>query len=209
MKINLPAEIKQFIDESISFTIHYVPTRSKTNVVVALFPVENAMYTIIFSHGNATDLGQMFPIFAQMSKILQVNIIGYDYSGYGASTGSPSEAQTYRDIEAVYLWIIQTLSVSPESVILYGQSVGSGPSTYFASRVAVGGLILHSAILSGLRVLTENRGIFACCDIFPNINAITRVRCPVFIIHGEVPSLRKSFAVLNSFIFIRMTLKFP
>ena len=128
----------------------------------------------------------MFPILAKMCKILQVNIIGYDYSGYGTSSGSASESQTYKDIEAVYLWAVQTLNIPPDSVILYGQSVGSGPSTYLASRIVVGGLILHSAITSGLRVLTAKRGIFACCDIFPNIDTISRVRCPVFLIHGEV-----------------------
>lgn len=72
-------------------------------------------------------------------------------------------------------------------IVLYGQSVGSGPSCYLASgarRDEIAGLILHSPILSGVRVLSESRGILACFDIFPNIDRIQRVRCPVFIMHG-------------------------
>jgi hypothetical protein len=44
-------------------------------------------------------------------------------------------------------------------------------------------MILHSPILSGLRVLTENR-LLCCFDIFPNIDRIQSVKCPVFVIHG-------------------------
>ncbi|KAL6959381.1 Alpha/beta hydrolase domain-containing protein 17C [Sarracenia purpurea var. burkii] len=48
----------------------------------------------------------------------------YDYSGYGASTGKPSEFNTYYDIEAVYDCLKNEYGVKQEDVILYGQSVG-------------------------------------------------------------------------------------
>lgn len=39
-------------------------------------------------------------------------------------------------------------------MILYGQSVGSGPTLHLASRLPrLRGVVLHSAILSGIRVL--------------------------------------------------------
>lgn len=60
--------------------------------------------------------------------------------------------------------------------------------TYTRRKVA--GLVLHSPIMSGLRVLTQNRCL-ACCDIYPNIDLVTSVSSPVFVIHGnrdqEVP----------------------
>jgi hypothetical protein len=41
-----------------------------------------------------------------------------------------------------------------EDLILYGQSVGSGPTLHLASKLQnLRGVVLHSAILSGLRVL--------------------------------------------------------
>mmetsp|Transcript_3715 Transcript_3715/g.7635 ORF Transcript_3715/g.7635 Transcript_3715/m.7635 type:complete len:95 (+) Transcript_3715:170-454(+) len=35
-----------------------------------------------------------------------------------------------------------------------------------------------------MRVLTPSRAL-ACLDIFPNIDRIKKVNCPVFIIHGQ------------------------
>ena len=87
-------------------------------------------------------------------------------------------------MKMVYEWVVNNLAKHERNVILYGQSVGSGPSCYLASRRAdVGGLVLHSPFTSGMRVLTPSRAL-ACLDIFPNIDRIRRVRCPVFIIHG-------------------------
>ena len=43
--------------------------------------------TLLFSHGNAEDLGMMFPRMKALSKMLGVNIMAYEYTGYGISTG--------------------------------------------------------------------------------------------------------------------------
>lgn len=144
--------------------IHFLPV-GKHSILLLYFPSPQATATIIFSHGNATDCGAMFAYYARIAQTLQVNVVAYDYSGYGASGGSPSEEQTYADITAAYNWTKITTSTP---ILLYGQSVGSGPSCYLASRVPIAGLILHSPILSGVRVLTDSR-LLACWDIYPNI----------------------------------------
>mmetsp|Transcript_31969 Transcript_31969/g.95744 ORF Transcript_31969/g.95744 Transcript_31969/m.95744 type:complete len:512 (-) Transcript_31969:259-1794(-) len=142
--------------------------------------------TIIYSHGNATDVGAMCYMQAVLAKCLDCNVVVYDYSGYGASGGVPLEANTYRDVKLVYDYVVRELCDGDESkVVLYGQSVGSGPSCYLCSRREnVGGLILHSPFTSGMRVLTPSRAL-ACLDIFPNIDRISKVRCPVMVIHGQ------------------------
>lgn len=44
--------------------------------------------------------------------------------------------------------------IREEDIVLYGQSVGSGPTLDLAARLhRIRGVILHSAILSGLRVM--------------------------------------------------------
>lgn len=76
--------------------------------------------------------------------------MGYDYSGYGRSTGSPSVASTLNDISACLEWLYAA-GKQPSDLVLYGQSVGSGPSVYLAAvSDPVGGLILHSALASGV-----------------------------------------------------------
>lgn len=66
----------------------------------------------------------------------------------------PSEFNTYHDIEAVYNCLKSEYSIKQEDIILYGQSVGSGPTLHLASRLQrLRAIVLHSAILSGIRVL--------------------------------------------------------
>lgn len=146
----------------------------------------NNTKTIIYSHGNATDIGAMYYLQVVMAKGLQCNVITYDYSGYGESGGVPLENNTYNDVEMVYDYALKKVvrNANEKNIIIYGQSVGSGPSCYICKkRKNVGGLILHSPFMSGMRVLTPSRAL-ACLDIFPNINRIKYVSCPVMVIHG-------------------------
>lgn len=48
------------------------------NEIVAMY-VKNpsASLTLVYSHGNATDLGQMYHIFAELSLHLGVNLMGF------------------------------------------------------------------------------------------------------------------------------------
>lgn len=66
----------------------------------------------------------------------------------------PTEYNTYADIDAAYKCLKEQYGVKDEQLILYGQSVGSGPTVDLASRLpTLRGVVLHSPILSGLRVL--------------------------------------------------------
>lgn len=129
-------------------------------------------------------------MYSLLSTYLKVNVVGYDYTGYGASMEygtKPTEHQSYMDIETVYAYCLEKKIVADPSIelILYGQSVGSGPSCYLAKKRPIAGLVLHSPIMSGLRVLTDSRAL-ACFDIFPNISRIRSINVPLFVIHGEV-----------------------
>ncbi|KAF5178524.1 Alpha/beta hydrolase domain-containing protein 17B [Thalictrum thalictroides] len=155
------------------------------NEIVALY-VKNplASLTVLYSHGNAADLGQMYELFVELSIHLRVNLMGYDYSGYGQSSGKPSEHNTYADIEAAYRCLEEVYATKEEDVILYGQSVGSGPTLDLASRLdRLRAVILHSPILSGLRVMYPVKRSY-WFDIYKNIDKIPLVNSPVLIIHG-------------------------
>uniref|UniRef100_A0A0E0CH38 AB hydrolase-1 domain-containing protein n=1 Tax=Oryza meridionalis TaxID=40149 RepID=A0A0E0CH38_9ORYZ len=165
-------------------------TKRGTEVVAMYVRQAGARLTLLYSHGNAADLGQMFELFVELSAHLNVNLMGirirrlYDYSGYGQSSGKPSEHNTYADIEAVYRCLVETYGASEENIILYGQSVGSGPTLDLASRLPrLRAVVLHSPILSGLRVMYPVKHTY-WFDIYKNIDKIPLVRCPVLVIHG-------------------------
>ncbi|CAL5324915.1 unnamed protein product [Camellia sinensis] len=159
-------------------------TKRGTEIVAVYMKNPAAESTVLYSHGNAADLGQMYELFSVLSIHLRVNLMGYDYSGYGQSTGKPSEQNTYADIEAAYRCLEETYGVKEEDVILYGQSVGSGPTLDLASRLPrLKAVALHSPILSGLRVMYPVKRTY-WFDIYKNIDKIPLVGCPVLVIHG-------------------------
>ncbi|KAH7692876.1 putative alpha/beta hydrolase protein [Dioscorea alata] len=167
-----------------SLDVLMVDTKRGNKIVAFFLRNPYAKLTVLYSHGNAADLGQLYDLFVQLKVNLRVNLMGYDYSGYGASTGKPSESNTYADIEAIYQCLETEYGISQEDLILYGQSVGSGPTLHLAARLPrLRGVVLHSAILSGLRVLCH-MNITLCFDIYKNINKIKKVKCPVLVIHG-------------------------
>ncbi|RXH90508.1 hypothetical protein DVH24_035272 [Malus domestica] len=129
-------------------------TRRGNEIVAVHVKHPKASATMLYSHGNAADLGQMYELFVELSARLRINLMGYDYSGYGQSTGKATEYNTYADIDAAYKCLKEKYGVKDEQLILYGQSVGSGPTVDLSSRLAtLRGVVLHSPILSGLRVL--------------------------------------------------------
>ncbi|WOK92646.1 protein ABHD17C-like [Canna indica] len=159
-------------------------TRRGTEIVALYVKNPAASLTVLYSHGNAADLGQMYELFCELSKHLCVNLMGYDYSGYGQSSGKPSEQNTYADIESAYTCLEETYGAHADEIILYGQSVGSGPTLELATRLPnLRAVVLHSPILSGLRVMYPVKHTY-WFDIYKNIDKIPLVKCAVLVIHG-------------------------
>lgn len=103
--------------------------------------------------------------------------------------GVPSEENCYADIDAAYEYLLTVKKLAPEQIVVYGRSVGSGPSCYLAAKAAaagrpVAGLILHSPFTSVYRVVFD-WGFTMVGDKFPNIDRIRSVQCPVLIVHGQ------------------------
>lgn len=151
---------------------------------------------IIFSHGNSTDIGWMLESIRILAREWNVNFFTYEYSGYGLSSGKPSESNTFADIEAAYDFAVNVLEVDPRLIVLYGQSVGSGPTAYLAGTLAIGelgGAIFHSGIASGVRIFAPQIDNTPWFDLYPNVDHIKRSRTPVLVLHGrkdkEVPLL--------------------
>ncbi|XP_047156038.1 alpha/beta hydrolase domain-containing protein 17A-like isoform X2 [Vigna umbellata] len=96
----------------------------------------------------------------------------------------PTEYNTYADIDAAYKCLKEQYGVKDDQLILYGQSVGSGPTLDLASQIPeLRGVVLHSPILSGLRVLYPVKRTY-WFDIYKNIDKVGAVKCPVLVIHG-------------------------
>lgn len=145
-------------------------TRTRKGNHIACMYVKNSpnpQYTILFSHGNAVDLGQMSSFFVGLGSRINCNIMAYDYSGYGASTGKASESNLYADTEAAWEALKTRFGLRPDQVILYGQSIGTVAATDLATRNEMAGVILHSPLMSGMRVAFPDTRRTWCFDPFP------------------------------------------
>lgn len=142
--------------------------------------------TLLWSHGNGEELGKLtkfLPYFAQEG----FGIFAYDYLGYGLSDGKPTENGCYRSIEAAYSHLTKNLNVKPNSIIIFGQSVGSGPSVWLSQNAEHAGMILVSPFKSTFTTVTRIP-IFPN-DKFPNLKRIKNYQQPLLIIHGAEDSI--------------------
>jgi len=167
-----------------NFRVQFIQTARKQTIPLMMITYPGAKATILFSHGNATDIGCMRDHLIDMAVKLQVSVYCYDYSGYGLSTGKPSIKNVMADADAVMKFMNDDKKIPPEQIIVYGQSLGSGPSLHLAMGFPVLGVVLHSGMMSGLRVIRDVKKSH-WFDIFPNIDNIKKVKAPVFVIHGK------------------------
>jgi fermentation-respiration switch protein FrsA (DUF1100 family) len=164
------------------YSITKLETSNGETISAKYYENVGARFTILFSHGNAEDIGNIEPFILHL-RDSGFAVLIYDYDGYGTSEGSPSESNSYSDIDAAYRYLTETKKIDADKIIVHGRSVGGGPAVDLASRKPVGGLILESTFTSAARVLTNVR-IFPF-DKFENINKIGNVTRPVLVIHGK------------------------
>ena len=94
-------------------------------------------------HSNAEDLGVTYGIWSRLSKELQVNVLSYEYSGYGHATGRASESNLVVDANAALELLTKKFGLIPaRDIVLYGRSLGSFPTCALAKRYSVRGVIL-------------------------------------------------------------------
>jgi len=171
-------------------TFYYLTTRRHQVIGSCMAWSRGARCTIVFAHGNATDLGMMREQLMNVRSWLGVNVFAFDYTGYGISDGKPTIKDTYADVEAAYDFITNRLGINSNSIVGYGQSLGSGIIAHLAVNRKLKGLVLHSPLMSGLRLVQDvNRTLWF--DIYPVVDLIKRIKIPVWILHGtddqEVP----------------------
>ncbi|MBI3723624.1 alpha/beta hydrolase [bacterium] len=163
-------------------------TRDGTKISARYRRSPRATYTILYSHGNANDMGDV-DFFLEELVQSGFSAFVYDYRGYGTSEGQPSERTTYEDVDAAFAHLTEKLSVPEDRIISFGSSLGGGPAIDLASRKNLAGLIAQSTFVSAYRVVTGFR--ILPFDEFENLRKIPLVKCPVLVMHGKEDSLIK------------------
>lgn len=164
---------------------------------------------VIFFHGNSGTRScptKRVDSIKFLAAHLRAHVITFDYSGFGDSSGRPSEQQLNDDAAAVFQWV--HARVAPETdVIVYGQSLGTFAAVDLAANLSRGppparrprAVILDAPpaslidaalthpIASPFRVLPYMPAFFRYClkEKLDSIAKIRHVSMPLLILHGE------------------------
>lgn len=157
-----------------------------------LIPAANARPDapwVLISHGNYGNIGYGGrPQFYAWFRDLGVNLLAYDYRGFGESDGIPSEEGVYADATAAYRYLTDSLAVPPSRIVLFGHSLGTGVTIELARRVPAAGLIVEDAYTS---VVNRGQEVFPFLPIrliaksrFASIDKVGDLELPKLFLHA-------------------------
>ncbi len=150
------------------------------------FKVPNSLGVVFFLKGNSRSI-KGWGKFAKDYVGKGYDFFMMDYRGFGKSRGKRSEQIIYSDTEYVYNWL--TEQYPQTKIVVLGRSLGCG----FAARVAAWNnprmLILDSPYYSFEYQIGRFAGWLPLRWILrykiPTWKYLQKVKCPVYIIHGD------------------------
>jgi fermentation-respiration switch protein FrsA (DUF1100 family) len=140
---------------------------------------------ILFFHGNGDILAWRVPWFREMIAG-GAGLVALSFRGYAGSSGTPTEAGLLQDAAAAYAFAHQRYS--PERIVVWGFSLGTGPAVALAANQRIGKLILESPYTSIADVAAAAFPFIPVRwfvhDAFHSDRRIADVAAPVLIMHG-------------------------
>lgn len=110
---------------------------------------DSAAPWLLICHGNYGNIGYAErPEFYAFMRDIGVNLLAFDYRGFGASAGTPTESGLNDDGMASYRFLRDSLHVPAERIVLFGHSLGSAVAIDLATRVTAAALIVEGAMTS-------------------------------------------------------------
>jgi len=147
---------------------------------------------VVFFHGNGGNLSLWLDAIAGLRQ-RGFSVLAIDYRGYGASSGSPSEAGLYRDADAAIRVFAERMRRTGVPVIYWGRSIGSPVAAHAATKVAPDALVLESP-MPDIRSLLKTNPVMWLLSFFSSYRFSTSrfvadVTVPLLIVHGDADSI--------------------
>lgn len=165
----------------------YLSTGDGVRIHGWFVPAEGAAHTVLLFHGNGGNLTDRIEKLALLHS-LNVSVLAIDYRGYGRSEGRPGERGLYADADAAYGYLCREQGVEPESIVLYGESLGGAVAVDLASRKPVGAVILESTFTSA-KDMARKAMPFLPPELYlrsklDSAGKIAGIGAPLLIMHG-------------------------
>ncbi|MET0462640.1 MAG: alpha/beta fold hydrolase [Chitinophagaceae bacterium] len=181
----LDAEYKFHFDQP--FTEVYLPVDNDRNLSIIQFTVPDSVRKgiVLYFHGNKTNIER----YADNAKLFTKNhheVWMIDYPGFGKTTGERTERVLYSD--ALLMYNMAASRINPDSIILYGKSMGTGIAAQLASVRESKRLILETPYYSIDALAARFAFMYPVTWMMnfhlPTFKYIEKVDEPITIFHG-------------------------
>lgn len=147
---------------------------------------------VIVFNGNAGNRAHRVPLATALRR-LGLQVLLFDYRGYGGNPGSPTEQGLAMDARAAREFLINQRDVDPQRLIYFGESLGTGVAVNLASEHPPAALILRSPYTSMADVGQHHYPWLPVRlmlrDRYDSLARIPTVRTPLLVIAGERDSV--------------------
>ena len=108
-------------------------------------------HTVLVFNGNAGNRAYRAPLAAALER-QGLQVLLFDYRGYGGNEGKPTEAGLRADAQAAYSYLLERGDVDAARLIYFGESLGTALAIALAVEHPPAGVILRSPFTSLVEV---------------------------------------------------------
>ncbi len=185
-----PVEYGFWQAESFGAEEFYVESPDKTKIHVWFFAKANSKRTLVFCHGNGETLGVLGGELATIRDRWNVNVVAFDFHGYGKTGGLANEVEILADSVAVAKWIESSPQFRGHQLVALGRSLGGALAVEIATKTKVDGMILDRTFSSAVDVAANQFFVFPIRLLMRNqlrsIEKIPNYSGPLLQMHGDV-----------------------
>jgi pimeloyl-ACP methyl ester carboxylesterase len=147
--------------------------------------------TVLLCHGNTGNISYR-DFLIEICALYHINVVMFDYRGYGKSTGYPSQETIYQDGQSVYDWMVKN-GIDASDIVIWGESLGGTVATYLASVNVCKSLVLLATFASLPDIVWSKLSfvekmilfyIFIYIDPMESKRRIRSVKCPIVVVHS-------------------------
>lgn len=143
--------------------------------------------SLLYLHGNGGNIGHRIEL-VEVFHRLGLNVLIFDYRGYGASTGRPTEQGTYRDALAGWRYLTETRHIPATDIYYFGESLGGSIAAWLAERHPPKALVLYATFTSVADMARQLYPFMPTSLLlryrYDTRAALAKLACPVFIMHS-------------------------
>lgn len=163
-----------------------LPTPDGERVIVWHVPPRDEKPVHLYFHGNGGALRHRLERFHALTAD-GGGLVALSYRGYGGSSGHPTEDGLISDAHAAYEFAVA--QYSPNRIVLWGESLGTGVAVALAAEKPVGRMILQSPFTSTADIAAARYWFvpvrLLMKDQFHSDARIAKVTAPTLVMHGD------------------------